>query len=90
LAQTHTQLAAGMRYAMALKPLRLRLASALPALIGAQTLALLRQKGPGAITEHTKVSRRDLRGLFWQLALGWGSPATLGQLFVKLSGRTVA
>ncbi len=90
LDQTHKQLAAGMRYAMALKPLRLRLASALPALIGAQTLALLRQKGPGALTEHIKISRRDLRGLFWQLAVGWGSPATLGQLFVKLSGRTVA
>ncbi len=90
LDQTHTQLAAGMRYAMALKPLRLRLASALPALIGAQTLALLRQKGPWALTEHVKVSRHDLRRLFWQLALGWGSPATLGQLFVKLSGRAVA
>jgi AraC-like DNA-binding protein len=90
LDQTHTQLTAGMRYAMALKPLRLRLASALPALIGAQTLAMLRQKGPGAMTEHIKVSRRDLRRLFWQLALGWGTPATLGQLFVKLSGRVVA
>lgn len=90
LDQTHTQLAAGMRYAMALKPLRLRLASALPALIGVKTLALLRQKGSWALTEHVKVSRQDLRGLFWQLALGWGSPATLGQLFVKLSGRAVA
>ena len=90
LDQTHTQLAAGMRYAMALKPLRLRLASALPALIGAQTLALLRQKGTWALTERVKVSRQELRRLFWQLALGWGSPATLGHLFVKLSGRALS
>ena len=89
LDHTHAQLAAGMRYAMALKPLRLRLASALPALIGAQTLALLRLKGPRALSEHVKVSRQDMRRLFWQLAWGWGSPATISQLFVKLSGRAL-
>jgi farnesyl-diphosphate farnesyltransferase len=36
LDHTQSQLACGMRYALSLKTLRLRLASALPALIGAQ------------------------------------------------------
>jgi len=88
LDHTHSQLEAGMRYAMALKPWRLRLASALPALIGAKTLALLREKGPVALTTHIKMSRRELRGLLWQVALGWGSPARLGHLFEKLSSAT--
>ena len=82
---TQSQLADGMRYALALKPLRLRLASALPALIGARTLALLRQAGPMALTRRVKMPRHEMRHLMWQIALGWGSPATLDRLFQKLS-----
>jgi farnesyl-diphosphate farnesyltransferase len=83
---THLQLSNGMRYALALKPLRLRLASALPALIGARTLALLRQAGPMALTQRVKMPRHEMRHLMWQIARGWGSPTTLDRLFQKLSG----
>ncbi len=85
LDHTHAQLADGMRYAMALKPLRLRLASALPALIGARTLAMLRQIGPLAMTQHVKMPRHEMYQLMWQIVLGLGSAASLGRLFQKLS-----
>ena len=86
LDQTQAQLADGMRYALALKPLRLRLASALPALIGARTVALLRQAGPAALNQRVKMPRHEVRALLWRIALGLGSAAVLQKEFRKLSG----
>ena len=48
----------GLRYSLALRGWRLRLASALPCLIGIRTLALLRQAGPQALVRHIKLPRR--------------------------------
>ena len=48
-------IAAGLEYACAIQPWRVRLATALPALIGARTLALLRTAGPKAFAEKVKV-----------------------------------
>ena len=90
LDDTQLQLACGMRYALALKPLRLRLASALPALIGARTVALLRQAGPMALTQRVKMPRHELRRLMWHIAKGLGSPATLDKLFRRLSDNNPA
>jgi farnesyl-diphosphate farnesyltransferase len=86
LQHTQAQLADGMRYALALKPLRLRLASALPALIGARTVALLRQAGPAALNQRVKMPRYEVRALLWRIALGMGSAAVLKKEFRKLSG----
>ncbi|WP_293750182.1 squalene/phytoene synthase family protein [Limnohabitans sp. Rim8] len=86
LDHTQAQLADGMRYALSLKPLRLRLASALPALIGARTLARLRQAGPAALTQHIKMPRHEMRAMLWRIALGCGSGAVLNQQFQKMSG----
>ncbi len=86
LENTQAQLADGMRYALALKPLRLRLASALPALIGARTVALLRQAGPAALNQRVKMPRHEVRALLWRIALGLGSAAALEREFRKLSG----
>ena len=86
LDHTQAQLADGMRYALALKPLRLRLASALPALIGARTIALLRQAGPAALMHHVKMPRHEIRTLLAQIAWGWGSSAVLKKQWHKLSG----
>ncbi|WP_291934717.1 squalene/phytoene synthase family protein [Limnohabitans sp.] len=85
LDHTHAQLADGMRYALALKPLRLRLASALPALIGARTVALLRQAGPAALKQRVKMPRHEVRALLWRIALGLGSAAVLEREFLQLS-----
>ena len=81
LDRTQMQLADGMRYALALKPLRLRLASALPALIGARTLALLRQAGPAALTQRVKMPRHEMRALLWRVAFGLGSCGVLEREF---------
>jgi len=89
LQKTQNQLAAGMRYAMALKPWRLRLATALPALIGTRTLHLLKQAGPMALTQRIKLPRHEMRRLMWQIALGGGSAASLERLFGQTSGELV-
>ena len=86
LDHTQSQLADGMRYALALKPLRLRLASALPALSGARTVALLRQAGPIALTHRVKMPRHEIRSLMGHIALGLASPAVLDKQFRKMSG----
>ena len=87
LNRTQAQLADGMRYALALKPLRLRMASALPALIGARTVALLRQAGPAALNQRVKMPRHEVRALLWRIALGLGSAAVLQREFLQLSGQ---
>jgi farnesyl-diphosphate farnesyltransferase len=75
-----------MRYALALKPLRLRLASALPALIGTRTVALLRHAGPATLNQRVKMPRHEVRALLWRIALGLGSADVLQKEFRKLSG----
>jgi farnesyl-diphosphate farnesyltransferase len=87
LDRTQAQLADGMRYALALRPLRLRLASALPALIGARTVALLRLAGPAALNQRIKMPRHEVRALLWRIALGFGSAAVMQREFRKLSGK---
>ncbi len=51
------ELIAGLDYACAIRPWRVRLATALPALIGARTLSLLRAAGPEVFGHKVKVSR---------------------------------
>jgi farnesyl-diphosphate farnesyltransferase len=84
---TQSQLACGMRYALAVKPWRLRLASALPALIGARTVAMLREAGPAALTQRIKMPRHEVRALLWRIALGLGSAPVLEREFLQLSGQ---
>jgi farnesyl-diphosphate farnesyltransferase len=53
--------AAGMEYAAAIRSRRVRFATALPAMIGARTLALLREAGPAALERKVKVPRTEVR-----------------------------
>lgn len=69
LRTTQEQLHDGLRYSLALRGQRLRLASALPCLIGVRTLALLRAAGPRALVEHIKLPRREVRRLLLALVL---------------------
>lgn len=59
----------GLRYSLALRGRRLRLASALPCLIGIRTLGLLRQAGSQALLGHLKLPRREVHQLLWRLVL---------------------
>ena len=86
LDQTQAQLNDGLLYSCALNGWRLRLASALPALIGARTVALLRQAGPQALGQRVKMPRREVRGLLWRLAWGLVSPDALRREFERLAG----
>ncbi|MEY2620713.1 MAG: All-trans-phytoene synthase [Pseudomonadota bacterium] len=65
-----SDLTLGLAYALAVRPWRLRLASALPALIGLRTLQALERAGPMALTEPVKVPRAWVRGLLMRLCLG--------------------
>jgi farnesyl-diphosphate farnesyltransferase len=85
LQQTLAQLSEGMVYSQCLTHRRLRLASALPALIGARTVALLRQAGPKALTQRVKMPRHEVRTLLWRCLWRWASPDTLGREFERLS-----
>jgi farnesyl-diphosphate farnesyltransferase len=61
----------------------MRVASALPALIGVRTLALLRAS-PG---EPVKVPRAEVRALLWRLALSLGSRARIEREFRQWDNR---
>ena len=67
----------GLRYALALRSARVRVASALPALIGVRTLALLQDAG----TTRAKVPRSEIRALVARLALSLGSRSRIEREF---------
>ena len=79
---------AGMEYACAIRNRRVRFATALPALIGARTLALLRKAGAEAITRRIKVPRAEVRRMISFAALA--SPGSLRSKFEKLQGAAVS
>lgn len=81
LRHTRAQLAEGLRYSQALKSRRLRLATALPALLGVQTLKLLGQTGPMALSQSVKIPRRTVQALLWRLLLAGVSPQALQREF---------
>ena len=82
---TQAQLLDGLTYSCALNSRRLRVASALPALIGARTLALLRQAEPLAWRQRVKMPRHEIKALLWRLFWRGASPKALAQEFTRLS-----
>jgi farnesyl-diphosphate farnesyltransferase len=81
-AKAEDGVAAGIEYACAIRNRRVRFATALPALIGARTLALLREAGADALTRRVKVPRREVRKMIAAAALA--SPRSLRAMFEKL------
>ena len=77
-------LRAGLEYACAIRSTRVRLATALPALIGARTLALLRAAGPGALDTRVKISRAEVRTILLKTLATFASPAALRRTFERL------
>lgn len=84
--ETQALLADGLQYSLALNSRRLRLASALPALIGARTLSLLAQAGPRALLAPVKMPRHEVRALLGRWLLQGLSRAALQREFARLSG----
>ena len=73
---------AGIDYACAIRNRRVRFATALPAMIGARTLALLRDAGAEALRQKIKVPRGEVRKMIVAAALA--SPRSLRANFEKL------
>jgi farnesyl-diphosphate farnesyltransferase len=67
----------GIEYASAIKNGRVRIATALPALIGIRTLRLIRERRAKTISEHVKVQRSDVRSLVLRTICAGGSPRFL-------------
>jgi farnesyl-diphosphate farnesyltransferase len=78
---------AGIDYACASRSRRVRFATALPALIGARTLALLREAEGEMFSRKVKVSRSEIRRIVGSTAIA--SPRALRASFQKLQGAAV-
>jgi farnesyl-diphosphate farnesyltransferase len=82
LAVAEEHMAQGMRYADAVNHRRLRAASALPALIGMRTLALL--KAAPAFSQPVKLPRAQVRAILWRLGLTMAARGPLAAQFAQL------
>lgn len=78
-------LEAGMEYVRAIGHFRVRGATALPALIGARTLSMLRTAGADALGTRIKVPRREVRGMIGFVAITLAARKQLDEMFRKLS-----
>jgi farnesyl-diphosphate farnesyltransferase len=81
LARADRGLEAGMRYADAVNSRRVRAASALPALLGGRTLALLRADAALGLQHRVKVPRNEVRALMARVAFTLAGRASLQTLF---------
>ena len=72
-----------MRYADAVRSRRVRVASALPALIAARTLALLLMAGPRRLQHKVKVPRGEVRALLMRITLTFGGRRSLRSWFER-------
>lgn len=80
-----TGLKAGLEYSCAIRSRRIRFATVLPALIGARTLALVRDVGPLVFARTVKVPRGEIRRIISSVALNLVSLSALGRMFKRLS-----
>jgi farnesyl-diphosphate farnesyltransferase len=76
---------AGIEYACAIRNRRIRFATALPALIGARTLALLRDAGTEVFDLRVKVPRSEIRKIITSSAIAFASSPVLRKTFRRLS-----
>jgi len=76
---------AGVKYSQAIRNLRVRAATVLPALIGARTLALLRDAGATALHRKIKVPRREVRGIVLSLFSSLAARSQIDSMFRELS-----
>ena len=83
LARAESGLKAGIEYADAIRDRRVRAATALPALIGARTITLLRSAGVKALAHKVKVPRGEVRGMLGSVAITLASRRTMRNIFER-------
>ena len=76
-------LTAGMSYVHAIRNRRIRGATALPALIGARTLSMLRAAGPSELHRKIKVPRSEVRAMIARVAITLASRESLNKIFLR-------
>jgi farnesyl-diphosphate farnesyltransferase len=79
------ELECGMRYSRAIRNRRVRAATVLPALIGARTLALLRDAGTMALQRKIKVRRGEVRRMILSLVVTFASRKPIDAMFERFS-----
>ncbi len=77
-------LASGMVYANAVRSRRVRAASALPALLAARTLALLRAAGPQRLQRKVKMPRSEVRNVLARLAITLAARSPMKAMYGRL------
>ena len=77
------ELECGMQYSRAIRNRRVRAATVLPALIGARTLALLRDAGMIALQRKIKVCRGEVRRMILSLAVTLASHKSIDAMFER-------
>lgn len=75
---------AGIDYSVSIRPARVRVATALPALIGARTLALLQVQGLNSLRERVKVPRSQIRAMIGSVVITLANPNHLRTMFNRL------
>ncbi len=89
LNQTEKKTHAGIDYAAGLTNWRMRFATVLPALIGARTIALLRDTAGAETAEKIKVPRAEVRRILAAALLAAAFPAGLPALWQRLASPRV-
>lgn len=77
-------LTAGINYMHAICDWRVRGATALPALIGARTLTLLRAAGPAALHHKIKVSRNEVRRILASVVFTFANGLHIEKMFRRM------
>ena len=77
-------LRSGMQYVHAIRNRRIRAATVLPALIGARTLALLRNAGSAALHKKIKVPRTEVRAIIASVMMRLAGREHVREMFVRL------
>ncbi|AMO25187.1 hypothetical protein UC35_01545 [Ramlibacter tataouinensis] len=85
-ARAQSGLEDGLAYSLAVRSRRIRAASALPALLGTRTLALLRDAGALSLERKVKVPRAQVRRVLWQMMLSLAGRSALQRQFEGLRG----
>jgi farnesyl-diphosphate farnesyltransferase len=69
---------------------RVRAACALPALLGARTLALLKAAGPQRLQHSVKMPRAEVRSVMFRLALTFAARGPLRDSYERMRAQPVA
>ena len=87
LKQCEEHLAHGMDYLVEIADAKLRYATALPLLIGARTIALLRVASWETLAAGVKVSRLEMARLLADTAMACRDSERLRKLYTRLTGQ---